>query len=192
MDERTSHSGGGLSRRTMLARTAAVLTGTIAATSALAALAPTRVWALELQTISQHDGETLLAFGQTLYPHATLPTAVYAMLVKDLDAAAAKDAATAALLHDGAASLDAAAGGNFAGATPEARLAAAKSIEKSAYFAKVRSTAITSLYNNELAFAHFGYPGASWPQGGYIHRGFNDLAWLPNPPASASPTVGVL
>jgi hypothetical protein len=190
MGESTSQNV--LTRRGMIGRTAAILTGTIAATSALATLAPTRVWALELHALSQHDGETLIAFGQTLYPHATLPTAVYAFLAKDLDAAAAKDPATAKLLGDGTASLDSAAGGSFVAASPAARLAAAKSIEASAYFAKVRGQCITSLYNNELAFAHFGYPGASWPQGGYIHHGFNDLAWLPNPPESASPTVGLL
>lgn len=181
-----------VSRRTMIQRTAAIITGSIAATSGLAALAPTRVWALELHALSQHDGETILAFGQTLYPHATLPSAVYAFLVKDLDAAAGKDPATATLLRNGTAALDGAAGGSFVSASPAARLAAAKAIESSPYFAKVRGTCITSLYNNELAFAHFGYPGPSWPKGGYIHHGFNDLAWLPNPPESASPTIGLL
>jgi hypothetical protein len=182
---------GALTRRGMLRRTA-ILIGTLAATSSLAALAPTRAWALELQTLSQSDGETLLAFAQTLYPHATLPTAVYALVVKDLDAAAAKDAELATLLRGGTGQLNAAASGTFASATPEARLAAAKSIEATPYFAKVRSTCITSLYDNEMAYAHFGYEGASWPKGGYIRRGFNDLAWLPNPPTSASPTVGLL
>ena len=51
----------------------------------------------------------------------------------------------------------------------------------------MRGQCITSLYNNEMAFAHFGYPGASSDKGGYINRGFNDLKWLPDPPASASP-----
>jgi len=26
-------------------------------------------------------------------------------------------------------------------------------------------------------------------KGGYVYRGFNDLTWLPNPPADASPPV---
>jgi hypothetical protein len=26
-----------------------------------------------------------------------------------------------------------------------------------------------------------GYPGPSFADGGYIHRGFNDLSWLPEP-----------
>jgi len=188
VEQEPSHSAA-LSRRAMIGRTAALLTGTIAATSVLATLAPTRVWALELHTLSQHDGETILAFGQTLYPHKTLPTAVYALLVKDLDAAAAKDPATAALLQGGTTALDSAAAGSFVAADPGTRLAAAKSIESTPYFAKVRSTCITSLYDNQMAYAHFGYPGASWPLGGYIRHGFNDLAWLPNPPASASPPI---
>jgi hypothetical protein len=40
-----------------------------------------------------------------------------------------------------------------------------------------------------MAFAHFGYPGPSWAKGGYINRGFNDLKWLPDPSASASPVA---
>lgn len=179
----------GLSRGTLLRRTALLL-GSISASSALATLAPTRAWALELHTISQGDADTILAFSRVLYPHATLPTAVYALVAKDLDKGAAGDAKKAALLRDGTASLDAAAGGSFVKASPGAKLAAAKSIESSPYFSLVRSTCITSLYDNEMAYAHFGYQGASWNKGGYLHRGFSDLTWLPNPPDSASPVIG--
>ncbi len=185
------HGAPALSRREMLKRTG-MLVGTISATSILATLAPTRVWALDLTTLSQADGETILAFAQVLYPHATLPTAVYAFVVKDLDAAAAKDPQLAAELHAGCASLDAGAPGGFAQADPGARLSAAKSISTTPFFGTVRSKCITSLYDNQLAYAHFGYEGASWPHGGYLHRGFNDLTWLPNPPADASPTLGSL
>jgi hypothetical protein len=44
-----------------------------------------------------------------------------------------------------------------------------------------------SLYDNEMAFKALGYPGSSWEHGGYIARGFQDLKWLPDPPAEASP-----
>ncbi|MGE8386089.1 MAG: tat (twin-arginine translocation) pathway signal sequence, partial [Pseudomonas putida] len=40
---------------------------------------------------------------------------------------------------------------------------------------------------NELAYQHFGYEGASFPKGGYLMRGFNDLKWLPAAPTEASP-----
>lgn len=174
-----------LSRREWLKGTG-VLVGTLAASSVLASLAPSRVWALQMNALSQGDGETLLAFGRTLYPHATLDSAVYALLVKDLDADAAKDPATTALLHEGCASLNSSSGGNFAGASAEQRLASAHALAGTPFFVAVRSKCITSLYDNAMAWAHFGYQGPSWPLG-YLHRGFNDLAWLPNPPESASP-----
>lgn len=180
-----------VSRASFLGRGAALF-GTIAAGSALATLAPSRAWALELHALAKPEGTTILAFAQTLYPHKTLPTAVYALVVKDLDKAANTDAAKATTLREGASALDVAAGGSFASASADARLAAAKKIEGTPFFSLVRSTCITSLYDNEMASAHFGYQGASWPKGGYKYRGFNDLTWLPAPPEDASPTVGVL
>ena len=184
-------SGPDVSRARFLGGSAALI-GTISAGSALATLAPSRTWALELHALAKPEGSAILAFAQTLYPHKTLPTAVYALVVRDLDKAATSDAAKATTLREGASALDAAAGGSFATASADARLAAAKKIEGTPFFALVRSTCITSLYDNDMASAHFGYEGASWPKGGYKHRGFNDLTWLPAPPEDASPTVGVL
>ena len=175
-----------MNRRELL-RGAAMLFGTIAAGSVLAELAPTRVWALELAHLSAQEGRTLVAFGKVLYPHKKLDTAVYALLAKDLDAKAGADPAAADVLAKGTAALDAAAGGNFAAASDAVKLRAAKSLEGTPFFATVRGQCIHSLYDNEMAFAHFGYPGPSWKQGGYIRHGFNDLTWLPNPPDSASP-----
>jgi hypothetical protein len=174
-----------LNRRELL-RGAALLVGSIAAGSVLAELAPTRVWALELSHFSTAQGTAIIAFGRVLYPHRTLDTAVYALLAKDLDAKAV-DPVVAAQLRDGLAALDSAAGGTFIGASDDAKFRAAKSLEGTPFFATVRGQCITSLYNNEMAFAHFGYPGSSWQKGGYIRRGFDDLTWLPNPPETASP-----
>ncbi len=179
-----------MNRRELL-RGAAMLVGTIAAGSVLAELAPTRVWALELNHLSSSQGQTIVAFGKVLYPHQKLDGAVYALLAKDLDAKAA-DPAVAAQLAQGTAALDAAAGGSFAAASGATKLQAVKSLEGTPFFAAVRGQCITSLYNNEMAFAHFGYPGASWKQGGYIRRGFDDLSWLPNPPESASPAAYII
>jgi hypothetical protein len=164
-----------------------VLIGTLASGSLLAALAPSTVWAVELKALSQAEGETLMKMGRTLYPHDKLPDAVYALLAKDLDAKAAGDAASATLLHDGIAALDKAAGGSFAQASAAERLRIVKAIEGNSFFATVRGQCVTSLYDNDMAYATFGYPGSAWEQGGYITRGFQDLAWLPAPPADASP-----
>ena len=175
-----------LTRRGLLKGTG-VLMGLLAAGSPLALLAPSTAWALELKTLSSAEGEALLQMGRVLFPHETLPDAVYALLAKDLDAAALADAGTAKLLRDGIAALDRLADGSFLKASAARRLQAVKSMEDQPFFNLVRGKCVTSIYDNEMAFAAFGYEGSSWEKGGYITRGFQDLKWLPDPPVEASP-----
>ena len=175
-----------LVRRSFL-KGSGVLVGSISGASVLAALAPSSVWAVELKTLSKAEGQSLMALGRVLYPHKKLPDAVYALLAKDLDAKAAGDAAAASLIRNGIAALDAAAGGSFIKATPAKKLATVKAIEGQPFFNTVRGQCITSLYDNDMAYAVFGYPGSAWEKGGYISRGFQDLKWLPAPSKAASP-----
>lgn len=178
-----------LTRREFL-QGSGVLTGTLAAGSVLVTLAPSRSWAVELKTLSSAEGETLMKMGRVLYPHAKLSDAVYALLAKDLDADAGKSADTLKLLRDGVAALDKAAGGSFATASAAKQLEVVKAIEGQPFFNAVRGKCVTALYDNDMAYTTFGYPGASWDKGGYLTRGFQDLKWLPDPPAAASPPSG--
>jgi hypothetical protein len=175
-----------LTRRNLL-KGSAVLTGTLAAGSPLALLAPSTAWALELRVLTQPEAEAVIQLGRVLFPHEKLPDAVYALLAQDLDGEAAADAQQAELLRAGLRQLDQQAGGSFVQAAPERRLAAVKAIEGQPFFNAVRGKCVTTLYNNEMAFAALGYPGSAWEQGGYLKRGFQDLKWLPDPPAAASP-----
>ena len=174
-----------LTRRSLL-RGSGLLLGTLAVGGVLTALAPSRAWAVELKTLSGAEGTTLMKMGRVLYPHKKLPDAVYALLAKDLDAGAA-DAKTAAMLKDGITQLDKAAGGNFTKASAAKQLEAVKSLEGTPFFGAVRGKCITSLYDNDMAYAALGYPGSAWEKGGYITRGFQDLKWLPSPSRAASP-----
>lgn len=176
-----------LTRRTLLKGTG-VLMGALTVGSPLALLAPSVAWALELKALTQSEGETLLQMGRILFPHAQLPDAVYALLVKDLDAGGA-EVATASLLREGVKSLDHLAGGSFIKASADRRLEAVKAMEGQAFFNTVRGKCVTALYDNEMAYSIFGYPGSAWEKGGYIMRGFQDLKWLPDPPDEASPPV---
>ena len=166
-----------------------ILAGTLWATStALIALAPSRVWALELKALDARTGNDLLAFARQIFPHARLDDAVYALVVKDLDTEAAGNPDVKKLLTEGAAGLDKAAGGDFAAAPKAKQAEITASLAKTPFFEKVRGKSVVSLYNNELAFAHFGYEGNAFQKGGgYITRGFDDLKWLPAPSAQASP-----
>jgi hypothetical protein len=173
-----------LTRREFL-RGSGVLVGTIAATSIFASLAPSRVWALEMQGLDTHQGEVLLQVTRQIYPHATLDDAVYALVVKDLDAKAKADPAVRQQLADGVSQLDAKAGSDWTKRSAKDKTQDVVALAGTPFFNTVRSTAVVSLYSNPMAYEHFGY-GASQGDGGYLHQGFNSLAWLPDPPAGAS------
>lgn len=175
-----------LARRSFL-KGSGILFGSLATGTLLAGLAPSNAWALELKTLSTVQGQTLMAMGRVLYPHERLPDAVYALLAKDLDAKASGDAASAKLLQEGIAWLNQSAGGNFAKASAVRREEIVRSMEGTAFFGAVRGQCVTSLYDNDMAYAVFGYPGSAWEKGGYISRGFQDLKWLAEPSKEASP-----
>jgi hypothetical protein len=175
-----------LTRRSFL-KGSGILMGTLVTGTTLSALAPSNVWAVELKTLNTAQGQTLMAMGRTLYPHKNLPDAVYALLAKDLDSKATGSQEIKRGLLEGIEKLNKDAAGNFAKASASKKLEIVKTMEGTPFFDLVRGQCVTSLYNNDMTFAIFGYPGAVWEKGGYINRGFQDLKWLPAPDAESSP-----
>jgi hypothetical protein len=155
-----------------------VLTGVIALGSPLAALLPSRAWAVELRVLSSAEAAALLAMIRTIAPHDTLDDAAYALVVKAVDGGAAGSAEARTDLKAGIASL----GDAFTHSPDDARVRQLKAIESGTFFQSVRTKTLLLLYSNPIAWAHFGYEGESFSKGGYLLRGFNDLKWLPEVP----------
>lgn len=177
-----------LTRRRFLQGSGGLLLGSLLFTSGpIALLAPSNSWALQLSTLDTRTGQRLLTMLRRIYPHDRMEDAVYALSVKDIDAKASADPGLADIINDGVADLDKRAGGDWLALDEARQVTILESIQDQPFFTQVRAIAVNSLYSNELAYHHFGYEGASFPKGGYLHRGFNDLSWLPNPPANASP-----
>jgi hypothetical protein len=175
-----------MDRREFLGATG-VLTGVLAACSPLALLAPSRAWALDLAALTSEQGAALLTAAHTIAPHDKLDDAPYALVVQALDATAARDAATLALLRQGVSDL----GAGFASATEPERIAALQAIEATPFFKLVRAMTLVTLYASPLVYAYFGYEGEAFSKGGYLMRGFNDLRWLPEVPlADSGPVFG--
>jgi hypothetical protein len=124
---------------------------------------------------------TITAAARTMYPHDALPDDVYARVGDKLAEAAREDAGAAQTIEEGVAALN--GGQPFADRSAEERLEALKAIEGSDFFELVRSTAVVEVYCDQRTWQAFGYEGASFDQGGYVDRGFNDLDWLPDPEA---------
>lgn len=176
-----------MNRRRFVQSATGVLTGVLSALSPLAALVPGRAWAVDMHAMSASEAATLLAATRTIVPHDGLDDAAYALVVASLDADAAASADTHAMLSAGIASL----GAGFAAAPETERITKLKAVESGPFFQSVRIKTLLVLYDNPIAWAHFGYQGESFSKGGYLLRGFNDLKWLPDVPMAASGPVPV-
>jgi len=168
--------------RRSFVRGVGVLTGVIALGNPLAGLLPSRAWAVELRVLSSAEAAALLAMIRTIAPHDTLDDAAYALVVDAVDGDAAGSTEARADLKAGIASL----GDGFALMPEPARVEHLRHIESGAFFQSVRIKTLLVLYNNPIAWAHFGFQGESFSKGGYLLRGFNDLKWLPDVPLADS------
>lgn len=113
---------------------------------------------------------TLTRVARLIYPHDALEDAVYAGIVGTL----LDDQQSETVLRRGVASLD-----GFLELSEEVQLRKLQSIDESEFFEAVREPLMWTLYNSQALWDLIGYPGASFPFGGYINRGFNDIDWLP-------------
>ena len=176
-----------MKRREFLQRSALAVAGAAAMVSGVATVGEGAQWTAGLKTLNPHEGETLLKVTRQIFPHDRLDDSHYIKVVHDLDAEAGKTPATAKVLRDGVANLDRNTNSKFITMSDEDQVAALKKIEDGPFFQKVHGTELVSLYNNHDVWKKLGYQGPSYQIGGYLHHGFNDLTWLPDPPASASP-----
>ena len=183
MNTSATHTGSPQSAdRRSFVRGMGVLSGVIALGHPLAALLPSRAWAVELRVLPSAQAAAVLAMIRTIAPHATLDDAAYALVGSAVDGEAAGSTQARTDLTAGLASL----GDGFALLPEDARTLHLKAIENGAFFQSVRTKTLTTLYSNPIAWAHFGYEGESFSKGGYLLRGFNDLKWLPDVPPADS------
>jgi hypothetical protein len=174
-------------RREFLHKSALVIVGTAVAAATPVAATGSDQWPAPLKSLSAAQAQTLLKMARQVFPHPALDDRYYMKTVEDLDSEAAALPETAKLLADGVAHLQSSTGGKFDSLTPEQQTVVLVEIQSGPFFQKVRSTEVVSFYGNREVWKHFDYPGPSYPFGGYVHHGFNDLKWLPDPPDTASP-----
>lgn len=179
-----------MNRRQFLQTSGLAAAGVAATASGAVLIAPDGAWALQLGAIDEHTAKTLLAVSRRIYPHDALGDMYYVPVVEALDGAAKTDKDLAKLLTDGVAGLDSAMGVKWLDLSEGNQLSILTGIQSDGFFQKVRGQTVVSLYNNPLAWRHFGYEGPSYEYGGYIQRGFDDLNWLPQPSDDASPKAG--
>ena len=140
-------------------------------------------WVEALTLIDPQMAQTLLVAARTLYPHDGLPERVYRRVILHFDRMAAHSPAAAQSFAEFVDRVDAAMPLPFRELSESYRVAVLKRMETSAAFRLVQRSTVRFLYDDVEVWQAFGYEGASVHLGGYVKRGFNDLDWLPEPPA---------
>lgn len=143
---------------------------------------PAEAWALETKNLKPETMRTLIKMARDIYPHDRLADKFYAVAVKGYDEKAA-DAALRNTIETAVAELDAMAKTAYSAAYANVgweweRTRLLEKIAATPFFQSLRGGLVVSLYNQPEVWPAFGYEGESASKGGYINRGFNDIAWL--------------
>ena len=138
------------------------------------------------EAVNQIEGtdeaeETLTALIRAAFPHERVPLSAYQRAARTVCSAAEESAWMRVKLAHGLDSLQALADGRFTELTPQEALPLLLRIQHTTFFGFVRQTVVVSLYAAEEVWEVLGYEGPPFEKGGYLHRGFDDLDWLPDP-----------
>jgi hypothetical protein len=128
----------------------------------------------QISRLSSAEALQMLAVARALFPHEILSDRYYWNIVSSVDEASS-DPATASLVKEGLETL----GAGFSQLDPVAREKSLAALEGSDFFAFVHSKTVNGLYYNSEIWPLFGFEGSSVERGGYLHRGFDDIDWLP-------------
>jgi hypothetical protein len=122
--------------------------------------------------------EQLVSIYRIMFPHNGVPDEFYEHVVQKLDGSAEQNQDLTCFLSEGVEALNGQTGCAWTGLSEEARLEALKRTEQTPFFQRLRSDFVVHFYSNPAIWPHFGYEGPSNDQGGYLHRGFNDIDWI--------------
>jgi hypothetical protein len=131
--------------------------------------------------VTPADTADLFAIARALYPHDGLADGPYVRVVEAIATQAAHEPKLWHVLHDGLAELREAAGSPLSEATGDVLRTLLGARTAGDFFRAIRSLVAWHLYDDHEVWDFIGYPGSSFEKGGYLHRGFDDLTWLPEP-----------
>lgn len=161
-----------LARRSMLLAISQLALGSVLAGCGQATPPAERQAAL-----SEPDPALLAAVAYDLFPFPELAPALYLQVGERLLQGGGP------ALAEGLRQLRAAAGASAWRDLDEARrLMVLTQLQSGPFFAQLRATTIEVLYRAPETFAMVNYGGSAIEYGGYLHRGFDAIDWLPVAP----------
>ena len=125
------------------------------------------------------DNVVLARFARLLFPHDGVADAVYAEAMASVLSGFEASPDTAGLLDTAEAALNAQQDESWFDLDDAAQISAIKNIQDEAFFVAILGVLRGAFYYHPAVWEHINYPGSSKEYGGYLHRGFDDISWLP-------------
>ena len=125
------------------------------------------------------DDAVLARFARLLFPHDGVADAIYAEAMASVLSGFEARPDTTGLLDTAEAALDAQQDESWFDLDEAAQVSAIKDIQGEAFFAAILGALRGAFYYHPAVWKHINYPGSSKEHGGYLHRGFDDISWLP-------------
>ena len=165
-----------LSRRTLLKRLIHVLAG-----SSVAFIFSPRISFAKDETLNNFNNEILNALIYDLFPHGSLPEELYLEVSNTIIQVIKSSTTTTKLVNNGFEQLNKfSSNKNWHTLDNENRNRVLRKIESTPFFNYIRNSAINVIYRDPRVWKLVGYGGNAMAQGGYLHRGFDDISWLPS------------
>ncbi|GAA3648492.1 hypothetical protein GCM10022202_05080 [Microbacterium marinilacus] len=142
---------------------------------------PAKFPQLNRTELTDHARDVLVRVLRVAFPHRTFPDGPYERTADIILAEARGSTWLRVTLTQGLLTLDSLSDGDFRGLDESAATAVLRGIERTDFFGFIRRTAVLNLYDDPEVWEAVGYEGPSFDLGGYLHRGFDDLDWLPEP-----------
>lgn len=142
---------------------------------------PAKYPALNALELSDEARRILTRIIRVAFPHPQFPDGPYERMTSKIIEASEESRWFRMALTQGLMTLDTLTEEHFLELPEDRALAVLKRIADLEFFGFIRRTVVLNLYDDPEVHEALGYEGESFSKGGYINRGFNDLAWLPDP-----------
>lgn len=140
---------------------------------------PAKYSELNALELSEEARRILTRLIRVAFPHPNFPDGPYERMTQKIIDASEESRWFRMALTQGLVTLDSLTEEHFLDLSDEKALAVLKRIADLEFFGFIRRTTVLNLYADPEVHEALGYEGESFSKGGYLHRGFNDLAWLP-------------
>ena len=142
---------------------------------------PAKYSALNALALTDEAKRTLTRVIRVAFPHPRIPDGPYERMAEKIAAEAEDSTWFRMALTQGLLTLNSLSDAPFVELSDDAALKVLKRIADLEFFGFIRRTTVLHLYDDHEVWEALGYEGESFSKGGYLHRGFDDLDWLPDP-----------